>query len=135
MCVVPAAPKGFVAVQDLQDAYQFTYPFGWQEVAVKGADIVYKDVVEPLESVSVTLTPTDKKDILEFGDIATVGLKLFCTMGPPHACRCCHAGGGRGGCTAPSHSTQTPTCEDNPSACRLHGRCDPCLHIIDRQLQ
>lgn len=66
------APKGFVAVQDLQDAYQFVYPFGWQEVAVKGADVVFKDVVEPLESVSVTLTPTDKKDILEFGDIASV---------------------------------------------------------------
>lgn len=37
-----------------------------------GADVVYKDVVEPLESVSVTITPTDKKDILEFGDIADV---------------------------------------------------------------
>jgi hypothetical protein len=34
---------------------------------------VYKDVVEPLESVSVTLTPTDRKDITEFGDVAEVG--------------------------------------------------------------
>lgn len=33
---------------------------------------VYKDVVEPLESVSVTITPTDKKDVSEFGDVADV---------------------------------------------------------------
>ena len=31
-----------------------------------------QDVVEPLESVSVTLAPTDKKDVSEFGDIADV---------------------------------------------------------------
>jgi hypothetical protein len=67
-----AAPKGFNPVEDIQDAYKFLYPFGWQEVAVTGADIVYKDVVEPLESVSVTLTATDKKDIVDFGELPTV---------------------------------------------------------------
>lgn len=36
-------------------------------MAVKGQDVVYKDVIEPLESVSVSLTPTDKADINEFG--------------------------------------------------------------------
>jgi photosystem II oxygen-evolving enhancer protein 2 len=70
--VLPAAPKGFNPVQDLNDNYQFLYPFGWQEVSVGGADLVYKDVIEPLESVSVTITPTDKKDVTEFGDIADV---------------------------------------------------------------
>jgi photosystem II oxygen-evolving enhancer protein 2 len=59
-------------VQDLNDNYQFLYPFGWQEVTITGADVVYKDVVEPLESVSVTITPTDKKDVTEFGEIADV---------------------------------------------------------------
>jgi alkylated DNA nucleotide flippase Atl1 len=39
---------------------------------VGGVDVVYKDVVEPLESVSVTITPTEKKDVTEFGDIADV---------------------------------------------------------------
>ncbi|KXZ55953.1 hypothetical protein GPECTOR_2g1504 [Gonium pectorale] len=68
------APKGFNPVEDLQDAYKFLYPFGWQEIAVKGADVVYKDVVEPLESVSVTLTATDKKDITEFGDLQTASI-------------------------------------------------------------
>jgi photosystem II oxygen-evolving enhancer protein 2 len=66
------APRGFNPVQDLNDNYQFLYPFGWQEVSVQGADVVYKDVVEPLESVSVTLLPTDKSDISDFGDVATV---------------------------------------------------------------
>jgi putative transposon-encoded protein len=61
-------------VQDLNDNYQFLYPFGWQEVTVSGVDVVYKDVVEPLESVSVTITPTDKKDVTEFGDIADVSV-------------------------------------------------------------
>lgn len=70
------APRGFNPVQDLNDNYQFLYPFGWQEVTVSGADIVYKDVVEPLESVSVTITPTDKKDVAEFGDIADVANTL-----------------------------------------------------------
>ncbi|GIL70032.1 hypothetical protein Vretifemale_880 [Volvox reticuliferus] len=70
------APKGYNPVEDLQDAYKFLYPFGWQEVAVKGADVVYKDVVEPLESVSVTLTATDKNDITEFGDLDTVAETL-----------------------------------------------------------
>lgn len=70
------APRGFTPVQDVGDNYQFLYPFGWQEVSVDGADVVYKDVVEPLESVSVTLTPTEKKDIKEFGDIKEVAETL-----------------------------------------------------------
>jgi photosystem II oxygen-evolving enhancer protein 2 len=68
-----AAPKGFNPYEDRSDGYKFLYPFGWQEVAVKGTDIVFKDIVEPLESVSVTLTKTDKKDITEFGEIQEVG--------------------------------------------------------------
>lgn len=48
------------------------YPYGWQEVAVKGQDIVYKDVIEPLESVSVSITQTDKADVTEFGSPAEV---------------------------------------------------------------
>jgi hypothetical protein len=70
--VVFAAPRGFNPVQDLNDNYQFLYPFGWQEVTVTGADVVYKDVVEPLESVSVTITPTDRNDVTDFGDVADV---------------------------------------------------------------
>ncbi|GLC43856.1 Oxygen-evolving enhancer protein 2-3 [Pleodorina starrii] len=35
------APKGFNPVEDLQDAYKFLYPFGWQEVA----ETLAKDVL------------------------------------------------------------------------------------------
>lgn len=59
-------------MKDPQDGYSFVYPFGWQEVAVKGQDIVYKDVIEPLESVSVSITQTDKADVTEFGSPAEV---------------------------------------------------------------
>jgi len=45
--------KGFVGCKDAGDGYEFVYPFGWQEVSVKGVDAVFKDVIEPLESASV----------------------------------------------------------------------------------
>ncbi|KAF3773278.1 PsbP-like protein 1 [Nymphaea thermarum] len=45
--------KGFQPVLDKTDGYSFFYPFGWQEVVVQGQDKVFKDVIEPLESVSV----------------------------------------------------------------------------------
>jgi len=71
--ISPAAPKGFSAYEDLGDNYKFLFPFGWQEVAVDGADVVFKDIVEPLESISVTITTTDKQDVTEFGGIQEVG--------------------------------------------------------------
>ena len=54
-------------VNDQGDAYKLLYPFGWQEVSVTGQDVVYKDIIEPLESVSVNMVPTDKEDITLFG--------------------------------------------------------------------
>nr|ABK22029.1 unknown [Picea sitchensis]ABR17272.1 unknown [Picea sitchensis] len=61
------APKGFQAFLDKFDGYSFLYPFGWQEVVVNGQDKAYKDVIEPLESVSITIVPTSKTDIHELG--------------------------------------------------------------------
>ena len=61
---------------DNQDAYSFAYPFGWQEVTVDGLDVVYKDVIEPLESASVSIVPSDKKDISEYGDAKEVAFTL-----------------------------------------------------------
>lgn len=34
---------------------------------IEGQDKVYKDVIEPLESVSVNVIPTSKQDIRDFG--------------------------------------------------------------------
>ncbi|PKA63732.1 PsbP-like protein 1, chloroplastic [Apostasia shenzhenica] len=61
------AIKGFLAVSDKKDGYSFVYPFGWQEVIVQGQDKVFKDVIEPLESVSINTIPTSKQDIRELG--------------------------------------------------------------------
>ncbi|EFN56417.1 hypothetical protein CHLNCDRAFT_13502, partial [Chlorella variabilis] len=68
--------KGYVPVRDTQDGYSFLYPFGWQEVQVEGQDVVYKDVIEPLESVSVSLVPTEKAEVGEFGDAKEVAFTL-----------------------------------------------------------
>lgn len=61
------APKGYTAILDNADGYKFFYPFGWQEVAVKGQDVAFKDVIEPLESVSVSIIKTDKTSLSELG--------------------------------------------------------------------
>ncbi|KAG1660275.1 hypothetical protein FOA52_006742 [Chlamydomonas sp. UWO 241] len=70
------APSGFVTLEDISDGYKFIYPFGWQEVSISGADVVFKDVVEPLESVSVTMVQTNKGDISEYGSLAEVSETL-----------------------------------------------------------
>lgn len=38
-----------------------------QEVVIEGQDKVFKDVIEPLENVSVTMLPTTKQDIRDLG--------------------------------------------------------------------
>uniref|UniRef100_A0A5B7BAQ9 PsbP C-terminal domain-containing protein n=1 Tax=Davidia involucrata TaxID=16924 RepID=A0A5B7BAQ9_DAVIN len=69
--------KGFLAVMDKKDGYSFLYPFGWQEVVIEGQDKVFKDVIEPLESVSVNLIPTSKKDIRDLGSPQEVAETLI----------------------------------------------------------
>jgi len=53
------------------------FPFGWQEVAVDGQEVVYKDVIEPLESVSLTIYPSQKESITEYGDVDQVASSLI----------------------------------------------------------
>lgn len=66
------AAKGYVPAKDQQDGYSFIYPFGWQEVSVTGQDVVYKDIIEPLESASVAVAPTDKQTIEQYGGLGEV---------------------------------------------------------------
>ena len=66
------AAKGYVPAKDQQDGYSFIYPFGWQEVSVTGQDVVYKDIIEPLESASVAVTPTDKQSVEQYGGLGEV---------------------------------------------------------------
>ncbi|KAL9297433.1 hypothetical protein ACSQ67_023329 [Phaseolus vulgaris] len=90
--------KGFFSVLDKKDGYSFVYPFGWQkakmeakvsyfisflswgseqEVVIQGQDKVFKDVIEPLESVSVNVIPTGKQDITQFGSPQDVAETLI----------------------------------------------------------
>lgn len=69
--------KGFQIVKDNNDGYSFLYPFGWQEVSIEGQDKVFKDVIEPLESVSVNLIPTNKEDIRDLGSPQEVAETLI----------------------------------------------------------
>ncbi|OIW07293.1 hypothetical protein TanjilG_11927 [Lupinus angustifolius] len=69
--------KGFLPVLDRKDGYSFVYPFGWQEVVIDGQDKVFKDVIEPLENVSVTMIPTGKEGIQEFGSPQQVAETLI----------------------------------------------------------
>ncbi|XP_044377825.1 psbP-like protein 1, chloroplastic, partial [Triticum aestivum] len=62
-----AADGKFMPVIDRMADYSFVYPFGWQEVFVQGQDKVYKDVIEPLESVSINMIATTKEDIRDLG--------------------------------------------------------------------
>ncbi|KAL3513008.1 hypothetical protein ACH5RR_025725 [Cinchona calisaya] len=69
--------KGFLSVTDKKDGYSFLYPFGWQEVVIEGQDKVFKDVIEPLESVSVNMIPTGKQDIRDLGSPREVAETLM----------------------------------------------------------
>ncbi|XP_043708806.1 psbP-like protein 1, chloroplastic isoform X1 [Telopea speciosissima] len=71
------AKKGFLTVVDKKDGYSFLYPFGWQEVVIEGQDKVFKDVIEPLESVSVNMVPTIKQDIRDLGSPQEVAQALI----------------------------------------------------------
>ena len=69
--LAPAGPalalSGFSVVKDTRDGYQFFYPVGWQEISVDGQDAVFKDVIEPLESVALNIYPTSRESLAEIG--------------------------------------------------------------------
>ena len=61
------ALSGFSVVKDTRDGYQFYYPVGWQEITVDGQDAVFKDIIEPLESVALNIYPTSRESLAEIG--------------------------------------------------------------------
>lgn len=76
--------KGFLPVTDKTDGYSFVYPFGWQEIVIDGQDKVFKDVIEPLENVSVNVFPTNKQDIRDLGSPKEVAEALITkVLAPP----------------------------------------------------
>lgn len=59
--------------------YEFLYPNGWVEVPVKnGPDVVFKDLIQSTENVSVVISEIPKNQSLkDVGDPSEVGYKLL----------------------------------------------------------
>jgi photosystem II oxygen-evolving enhancer protein 2 len=76
--VTPAAAAGYNSFIENTQGYKFLYPNGWVSVKVgKGADIVFHDLIEPSENVSVVIGQVDKnKQLSDLGNASDVGLKL-----------------------------------------------------------
>ncbi|MBD1837436.1 photosystem II reaction center PsbP family protein [Coleofasciculus sp. FACHB-64] len=77
-CTVASATSGLKSYVDSTDGYQFLYPNGWLPVEVKGgADVVFHDIIEPSENVSVVINPVGaEKSLAELGTPTEVGYKL-----------------------------------------------------------
>ncbi|GAB1538226.1 photosystem II reaction center PsbP [Scytonema sp. NUACC21] len=73
-----AAAAGLKSYVDTTDGYQFSYPNGWVQVKVaNGPDVVFHDIIEPTENVSVVVSPVpDGKTLKELGTPGEVGYKL-----------------------------------------------------------
>lgn len=63
---------------DSYDGYQFRYPTGWVQVDVSGsADVVFHDIINETENVSVVISPVPEGQTLEdLGTPTEVGYKL-----------------------------------------------------------
>jgi len=61
------AISGMNAVKDTREGYEFLYPVGWQEIQVDGQQAVYKDIIEPLESVALNVYPTQRESVRDIG--------------------------------------------------------------------
>jgi photosystem II oxygen-evolving enhancer protein 2 len=75
-CVSAAAGlKGYV---DSYDGYEFLYPNGWIPVKVEGGpDVVFHDLIQETENVSVVISPVPEgKTLEELGTPSEVGYRL-----------------------------------------------------------
>jgi photosystem II oxygen-evolving enhancer protein 2 len=70
-----AAGKQFV---DTADGYEFVYPNGWVQVRINnGPDVVFHDLIEMSENVSVVISPVPGgRDLKQLGTVGEVGYKL-----------------------------------------------------------
>lgn len=76
---------GLQSYVDAKDGYQFLYPNGWVGVDVQkspqGVDVVFRDIIEPSENLSVIISDVDKEQTLtELGTPTEVGYRLLKQM-------------------------------------------------------
>ncbi len=76
--IAPVAAAGLQGYIDTADGYKFLYPNGWVAVkTTKGADIIFHDLIESSENVSVVISQVDKdKKLSDLGTASDVGYKL-----------------------------------------------------------
>lgn len=76
--VAPVEAAGLQGYIDTGDGYKFLYPNGWVAVkTTKGADIIFHDLIESSENVSVVISQVDKdKKLSDLGTASDVGYKL-----------------------------------------------------------
>lgn len=77
-CQSANATSGLKSYIDSTDGYQFMYPTGWLPHQVTGgADVVFHDLIEQTENVSVVISPVpDNKTLADLGAPGEVGYKL-----------------------------------------------------------
>ena len=73
---------GLQSYVDAADGYQFLYPNGWAGVDVKqssqGLDVVFRDIIEESENLSVIVSDVDKeKTLASLGTPTEVGYYLL----------------------------------------------------------
>jgi photosystem II oxygen-evolving enhancer protein 2 len=71
-----AAISGMNSTKDTREGFEFLYPVGWQEVQVDGQAAVFKDIIEPLESVALNVYPTQRSSVSEIGTAEEVANTL-----------------------------------------------------------
>jgi photosystem II oxygen-evolving enhancer protein 2 len=73
-----ASAAGLKSFVDTNDGYEFLYPNGWVQVKVaNGPDVVFHDLIEMSENVSVVVSPVpEDKTLEELGTPTEVGYKL-----------------------------------------------------------
>ncbi len=69
---------GLQSYADSYDGYEFLYPTGWVQVQVSnGPDVVYRDLINDTENVSVVISPVpDGESLEDLGTPTEVGYKL-----------------------------------------------------------
>ncbi len=87
---VASATSGLQSYVDATRGYQFLYPTGWLPVKVSGGPaIVFHDIIEPSENVSVVINPVSgNKTLSDLGTPSDVGYQLSkSAIAPPDSGR------------------------------------------------
>mgnify|MGYP006295541495 CR=1 FL=1 len=87
-----SATGGLQGYTNSTAGYEFLYPNGWQEVKVDnntaGVDVVFRDLVEQSENVSVVINEVEKdRKLQDLGTPSEVGQRLKNTIAPPNSDR------------------------------------------------